>query len=107
MRETFETFIFFSKLDAAVPLNTLPGMPQYITLPPQMPGPGPAEEGRYVHQWFQVHAECSPDQIALSSAESGRTLSYGDLHMSSAIRAQCQCLPFTRTANAHSPSLAI
>ena len=107
MRDTFENLVSLSKSDAAVRLNTLPGIPQYISLPRDMPSLEPTEERRCVHEWFQVHAEHSPDRVALYSAESRKVLTYGDLHMSSGIRAHCQCFSSTCTAHVNVPSLAI
>ncbi|KAF4631120.1 hypothetical protein G7Y89_g7005 [Cudoniella acicularis] len=75
MRSSFERLTVISKSTKALPLNMIPGMPKCPSLP--------TDPTLAAHEMFQHHASSNPDKVALSCAESGRSMTYGELDLSS------------------------
>ncbi|OAA78214.1 amino acid adenylation domain protein [Akanthomyces lecanii RCEF 1005] len=77
-----------SKIDGVKLREMLPWLPKHISLPKV--GPNEASPGNplmHIHQWFDAHAETTPEAPALSSKEHG-TLTYGELYASTEKKAQ-------------------
>lgn len=77
-----------SKIDGVKLREMLPWLPKHVSLPRLDQNESSTENPMiHIHQWFDAHAETTPEAPALSSKELG-TLTYGELYASTEKKAQ-------------------
>ena len=83
-KETFISLVDRSKEQNPIYLDQLFNMPSYTSLP------ATTEPDQFlpVHGMFRLHAESDPNRIALSCAETGEQMTYGELDLGARVRAQ-------------------
>ena len=84
-----------SKVDGVGLHEMLPWLPQHISV--LNPGPIPSTSSNplvHIHQWFDAHAESTPDAPALSSICKGM-MTYRELYVSTEKKAHCRFQPLS------------
>lgn len=89
MKAQFDSLAVLSKVEKVQLVDMLGWLPKHPSLP-NAPAEPQANPARHVHQWFDAHAECSPDSLALYSSEMGKSMTYGQLHASTEEKAKCE-----------------
>ena len=82
MKRTYMNLLELISQPGPIVLNQVPSMPRHLTVPSENTGHFVA-----VHDMFRMHAAANPDRIALSCAETGHDMTYGELDDASTLRA--------------------
>ena len=89
MKTQFDNLTVLSKIEKVQLVDMLGWLPRHPSLP-NAPAEPQATPVKHVHQWFDAHAECSPDSLALYSKEMGKSMTYGQLYASTEEKAKCK-----------------
>lgn len=88
MKTQFDSLCALSKVQGTKLTEMLKWLPDHSNLPKQ-PTEIQSNPLVHVHHWIDAHAETRPEAMALLSSELGKSMTYGELYVSSEEKAKC------------------